>query len=74
MPQTSLAAPLTVPSPPGRRGERVKRALSEPAFAATPFDDFPSTFPRPPCRERGRIKVGVRGAAPLSLLLQSCWL
>jgi hypothetical protein len=40
---------LTLPSPPGRRGERVKRAPLEQNLAATLFKDCPSTLPGLPC-------------------------
>ena len=38
-PQTNTSAPLTLPSPPGRRGERVKRERhwSQPNSLATVF-------------------------------------
>jgi hypothetical protein len=40
-----LGGPLTLPSPPGRRGEREKGASLEPGFGGKPFfKDCPSTF------------------------------
>jgi TolB-like protein/tetratricopeptide (TPR) repeat protein len=44
-PRTGTSASLTPPSPPGRRGERVKSASFEPNFAGKPSDRFSPESP-----------------------------
>jgi hypothetical protein len=48
-----LVGPLTLPSPPGQRGERVKGAASEPHLGANLRKAGPYTFPGQPCAMRG---------------------
>src|SRR5437660_6245230 len=44
-PRAGTSAPLTLPSPPGQRGERVKSASFEPNFAGKPSERFSSDSP-----------------------------
>ena len=44
--RTGTSAPLTLPSPPGRRGERENHSRFEPNFAGKPRE---KAFPRQPC-------------------------
>ena len=55
-PRTGTSAPLTLPSPPARRGERLKSAPFEPNFGGKPSERF---SPDSPAR--------VRAAEPLPL-------
>jgi hypothetical protein len=52
-PQTGSSAPLTLPSPPGQRGERVKGASSEPRFGGKSSNSRSLHFPRIALRTAG---------------------
>jgi hypothetical protein len=66
-PQTGSSVPLTLPSPPGRRGETVKRAPLEPTLAATLFKHCPSTISGQPYAVRARVCPDTKcGVAPLA--------
>ena len=54
-----LVAPLTLPSPPGQRGERVKGASSEPRFGRKSSNSRSLHFPRTALRLRGGVVVSL---------------
>ena len=58
MPRTGSSTPLTLPSPPGRRGERIsKRRLREISLASFRKDSA-RIFPGQPCASGARKKSG----------------